>query len=196
MQRIDLCGEGPTDSAIARRLIEHVGAVPGIDYVQLRSPRGKAQLDRRLAGFAVAARHGARLLILRDLDADAPCAGELATRLLPDRPARLLLRILVRSAEAWLMADREGLARALHVAAGAVPAKPEEVAIPKQRLAEIARTSSSRGIRRVSEGTPQQMTGWTMNFVQETWSIERALATGAAPSPSRAITRLRDLARQ
>ena len=94
-----------------------------------------------------------------------------------------------------MMADREGLARALHVTLSAVPAHPEDVVDPKRRLAEAARASSDREVRRVFAGTPQQRAGWTGSFVQEEWSIDRALARGAAPSLSRAVARLRDLAR-
>lgn len=195
MHPIDYIGEGETDAAIARRLIDHVGALPGRNWLDRRGPRGKAALDQRLGGFAETSRHGARILILRDLDDDAPCAGDLVMRLLPDRPRGLLLRIAVRSIESWLMADREGLAQAMHIRPALITAKPERLPNPKASLIELAKKSRDRHTRNVFSGTWQQRAGWLMEFAEEHWNVARATDSGAAPSLQRAIARIGALAR-
>lgn len=70
--------EGSTDSAVAERLLAHVGLTMGDVY----GFRGKSQNDRRLPDYNNAARF-ARWFVLRDLDDDAPCAPELVRALLP-----------------------------------------------------------------------------------------------------------------
>jgi hypothetical protein len=192
---IDYIGEGETDAAVARRLIEHVGAPLGRNWLDRRGPRGKQALDRRLGGFANTARHGARVLILRDLDDDAPCAGDLVGQLLPKRPDTLLLRIAIRSVEAWLMADRTGFAAAMRIRMGLIAEKQESLLHPKATLIELGRKSKDRHIRDVFSGSWQQQAGWLIDFVEDHWSVTRAAESGAAPSLRRAIARLRDLAK-
>ena len=189
---IDFCGEGSLDAVLARRLIAHVGGVCGHDYVDRAAPRGKQALDRRMRGFLIAARHGARLLVLRDLDEDALCAGQLVERLLPERHPRLCVRIVVRAAEAWLMADRQGIAAALRVPVSRVPAMPEAVPSPKARLVELAGHSSDAETRRIFAGGAQKRAAWVAEFIDERWDIRRAASV--APSLERALLRLRTLA--
>jgi hypothetical protein len=187
---IDFLGEGPTDATVIRRLIAHVGGLAGQDFTSRRAPRGKDQLDRRLPGIEIAARHGSRVFVLRDLDKDAACPGELVARLLPGRPASLLLRVAVRSVDAWLMADRPGIASALDVTRSAVPPHPETIADAKGALRDLARQSRDRATREIAFESPQAFAGLLESFAAETWRIERALESGAAPSLRRAIERL------
>jgi hypothetical protein len=193
--RIDYFGEGETDTTVARRLIEHVRAEPGRNWLDRRAPRGKQALDRRLPGFAVAATHGGRILILRDFDSEAGCVGELVARLLPCRPTMLLLRIAVRAVEAWMMADRKGLADALRVTESTIPHEPEKLVQPKVAMLLLGRASRSRAVRDVFHGSWQEQAGWLIEFAEEHWSVARACASGAAPSLTRAVDRVATLAR-
>src|SRR5687768_6887812 len=118
--------EGPGDAAIAMRLLRHVG------HGLARPPiikGGKHQLDQRLSGYNAAAAISP-WFVLRDLDHDAPCAGALRTQLLPAQHPGMILRIAVRMAETWLLADRAGLARYLGVPIAQVPSEPEKLARP------------------------------------------------------------------
>ncbi|WP_230166305.1 hypothetical protein [Roseomonas sp. CECT 9278] len=154
--------------------------------------RGKDALDRRLPGFAVAARHGRKLLVLRDLDAET-CPPALLQRLMAAPVTRLCLRIAVRTAEAWLMADRSGIAGALGVAISTIPRDPEADPTPKQRLRRIAEGARNRSVRAAFAGSDQQAQAWVADFIQTRWSPERGRAL--APSLDKALLRLAALAR-
>lgn len=196
---IAYCGEGRTDAAVARRLIEAVGAVPGTDYLTARRRRGKDALDGRLRGFNILAR-SVPVLVLRDLDRDAACAGKLVAALLPERESLLLLRVAVRSVESWLMADREALAGAMHIRASALPQHPEEEQDPKRLLAHLLRDCRDRTLRRRLglDGRvglqPQLVAAELSDFAANRWDPARAAASGRAPSLARSLARLRGLA--
>lgn len=193
--RIDYCGEGPLDGVLARRLIAHAGGIPGIDYISPRKARGVRALDPRIPGLRIAAQHGQRLLVLRDLDQDAPCAGALVTRLHPTPQAGFCLRIAVRAAEAWLLADRDGIANALEVSRRWVPMAPEQLDHPKSSLWEIARKSNNADIRRAFAGGFQARSAWVAEFISENWNIARAVKAHSAPSLNKALLRIRSLVR-
>lgn len=188
--------EGPTDRAMARRLIRAAGGMPGADFAQRRrAAPGKDRLDHRLAAFNAAARF-APWLILRD--GDGECAAELKARLLP-RPAPLmLLRIVVPSLEAWLLADREAFADLLGIAPAVVPSSPEQDADPEQTVLALANRSRSRDLRR--DFLPADRSGRRIGpgyssrlieFIDGPWEPDRAARS--APSLRRALARLREL---
>jgi hypothetical protein len=134
--------EGLLDEAVVKRLITHVGGRPGPIY----GKSGKTQLLRRLEGYNQAARF-APWAILVDLDQDAECAPPFRTTCLAEPAPNLCFRIAVREVEAWLLADRERLARFLAVPQRAVPFDPEAVASPKDAMAQLALRSRRRDIR-------------------------------------------------
>jgi hypothetical protein len=134
--------EGTIDDAVARRLISHVGGSLGPVYGR----NGKARLLPHAGGYNEAAKLGP-WLVLVDLNSDDICAPLARLRWLPAPANRICFRIVVREIEAWLMADRASLARFLSVPSSVVPAEPEAVDDPKERMVEIARRSRSRHVR-------------------------------------------------
>ncbi|MBK8978723.1 MAG: hypothetical protein IPM29_22725 [Planctomycetes bacterium] len=138
---VNIVVEGPTDEAVARRLLDDAGLL--VDRVF--GGRGKSNLDARLAGFAKAARRSP-WFVLRDLDQDADCAPTLVARLVPVRPVLLSVRIAVRELEAWLLADRERAASWLGVSVSLVPRDPDSEPNPKSTLLNLARRSKHRAI--------------------------------------------------
>lgn len=197
---VDYLGEGASDEVIARRLISLAGYNPGRSYN--RGVSGKHQLDRRIAGLNAGAAFGPPVLVLRDKDEDAACAGDLVAKLLPNRQPRLLLRICVSAAEAWLMADRQAYARYCGVAVRRVPAEPEKLPRPKDVLlgwidAHAASRAGPFMLDYRRRGVPdwRSLGIWHSGFAEMDWNPERAAASGAAPSLKRAIQRLRELAR-
>jgi hypothetical protein len=134
--------EGPTDEAIASKLIAHVGARAG----PVHGKQGKPHLKRQVSSYNHAARH-APWLILVDLDRDADCALALRQTWLPNPAPSLCLRFVVRAVEAWLIADAEMLAEFLGVAQRKLDEQPELLADPKAAMVNLARASRRRDIR-------------------------------------------------
>src|SRR3972149_1471008 len=134
--------EGNVDEEVVRRLIEHVGGTPGPVYGR----NGKDHLRQRIANYNQAARLSP-WGVLVDLDHDADWAPPLRTAWLPALSPHMCLRVAVRQVEAWLLADRERLAKFLSVSTSRIPHNPESVEHPKNTLVEIARYSRRRDIR-------------------------------------------------
>ena len=138
--------EGTLDEAIVRRLLEHSRLNPGTVYGRM----GKPQVRLNIASYAQAARHHAWFVLI-DLDDEAPCAGELVARWLPDCPPTMAFRVAVREVEAWLLGDRINLARFLSVSRDIIPRDPDDLPDPKSTLLAISRRSRTRALR---EGLP------------------------------------------
>jgi hypothetical protein len=134
--------EGVVDEVVMRRLGDLVGRPLETVYVT----EGAGNLFRRLPGFNAAAAR-APWFVLADLDTVA-CAPELIRSRLPAPNAQMVFRVAVREIEAWLMADRQMLARFLSVALSRLPLDPDAVENPKQTLVNIARRSRRGDIRR------------------------------------------------
>ncbi|NMC21518.1 MAG: hypothetical protein GYA33_13985 [Thermogutta sp.] len=184
---INAAVEGPTDEAVAVRLIHHVGAKAGTVY----GKKGKPHLHARVSGFNRAARH-APWLVLVDLDQDAQCAPPLKTAWLPDPAPQLCFRIAVRAVESWLLADAERIAEFMAVARSRVPANPEGLPDPKVELVNLARRSRRKDIRedmvpREDSGRPvgPAYTSRLIEFVEQYWRPTEAAKR--ADSLARAI---------
>lgn len=132
--------EGDADEPLARAILLHCSQ----ECLQVRILNGKANLDQRLGSYLAAAGKSP-WLIVRDLDHDADCAPTLLARLAP-RGDRGPLRIAVRSAEAWLLADAERAAHWLGIARTKIPADVDALPDPKQTLINLARASRRREI--------------------------------------------------
>lgn len=188
--------EGPTDGAVAARLLAHVGLAAGPVHIC----GGKHKLDLRLTGFSHAARH-APWFVLRDLDRDAACAPELlATRQFQARE-QLCFRIAMRAVEAWLLSDANGMAQFLHVGVGRVSSAPDTLLDPKAELVRLAGLSRRRDLRldlTPAAGTSARVgpayTARIIELASGIWDPERAMAN--SPSLVRclqALGKLRDL---
>jgi len=134
--------EGLVDEAVLRRLVREAGAVVGPVY----GKSGKADLLKKTAGYNLAARLGP-WIVLVDLDRHADCAPPALGDWLPQPEPLMCFRVVVREIEAWLMADRERLARFLGVSLLRIPAKPEEIDSPKELLVALANSSRRRYIK-------------------------------------------------
>jgi hypothetical protein len=134
--------EGDVDEAVVRCLIEHIQAKTRAVYGR----NGKSHLQRRLSGYNQAARFSP-WIVLVDLDHDAECAPPFRNLWLPDPSQYMCFRVAVHAVEAWLMADRERLARFLAVNVARIPENVEAVHHPKPAMVEIAKHSRRREIR-------------------------------------------------
>lgn len=134
--------EGLADEAVFRRLVEHIGAMPG----PVHGKNGKHFLRQRLNGYNQAA-HRAPWVVLVDLNHDADCAPPLRSSWLPRPAPNICFRVAVREIEAWLLADRDRFSAFFSIAASRIPANPEAEPEPKRRVVELARWSRRRAIR-------------------------------------------------
>ncbi len=186
--------EGPTDEAIACKLITHVGARAG----PVHGKQGKPHLRQHVSGYNHAAQH-APWLILVDLDHDADCAPPLRQVWLPQPAPSLCLRFVVRAVEAWLIADAQMLSEFLGVAQRKIPAQPESLPDPKGAMVNLARASRRRDIRQ--DMVPRQGSGRAVGpayssrlveFVGGSWRPD--VAATQADSLDRTLRCLRRLA--
>ena len=97
-------------------------------------------------GYNNAGRHRP-WIVLVDLDQDADCAPNLCRSWIPQKSPKLCFRVAVRQVEAWLLSDRESIARFLSVPVSRVPTDPESQINPKQTMVNLAAASKRKTIR-------------------------------------------------
>lgn len=196
MTPVGLAAEGPTDIAALRKLLEMAGLQPGPVYMgDGTARRGKHNLDARIGNYAKAARIGTPIAILRDLDDDAPCAGDLVRKLAREWPRLLFFRIAIVELEAWLVAERDAFAKHIGVSAGHLPREPEKAGRIRPTILCAATHSKIRDVR---DGFPPaegsglafgpEYVPYLTRFIRDIWSPTRA--AGNAPSLARALVRL------
>jgi hypothetical protein len=134
--------EGLVDETVIKSLIREAGAITG----QVYGKRGKAFLRESIGGYNNSARFRP-WVVLVDLDQDAPCAPQLCQNWLAAKAAKLCFRVAVRAVEAWLLADRESIAKFLSVSPSRIPIDPESESNPKQLMVDLAARSKRRSIR-------------------------------------------------
>ncbi len=185
--------EGPTDEAVAQRLVSHVGANMGAVF----GKQGKPNLRLKLSGYNNAARYDP-WFILMDLDRDADCVPSILSSWLPDPAPMICFRVAVREVEAWLMADGESLADFLGISITKIPNRPEVLDEPKTALVNLARSSRRRAIRddmvpRAGSGrsTGPAYTSRLIEFASRSWRPD--VAAQNSDSLARAIKGLYDL---
>jgi len=172
----DIVVEGDLDKAVLERILIKLGIEVGRRYVL----QGKDNIKRNLLQYNHAARYG-NWVVLVDLNQDAECPPLLLSKWLPNRNPSLQLRVAVPEVEAWLLADRRGMARFLKVPEQRLPLMPEREVDPKRTLINIARHSRNRSIREdivpAVGSTARQGKGYTsrlIDFVVNYWNPERA----------------------
>jgi len=189
-RRVVLAAEDEVSMAILLRLVEAAGHLQ-VDRRQLA--RGFGQLKAGIEKFKAASRVLPHI-VLTDLDRH-PCVPALFAAWKVGRvPEGMLLRVAVREVEAWLLADREGMAELLGVPVGKLPEHPEYESDPKQRLVNIARRSRTRLAKElVPEPGSVAPIGPGYNarlcmFVRDAWNLDAARRH--APSLERAWQRI------
>ena len=191
---ITLAVEGMVDAAVAGRVCDHLGLIPGPVY----GNRGKNNLDKRLAGFNNAARL-APWLVLRDLDHDADCGPDLVRQILPDPAERMVLRVVVREVESWLLGDSERFSAYFAVPKAIIPSQPEELDDPKAEVIRLIQRSRRKAIRADMLPIPHgaravgpSYASRMAEFAETTWRPD--VAAMRCDSLRRCIQRLREWA--
>lgn len=188
---VTLAAEGIIDFAILRRLTRDAGLIPGNEY----GGKGKNNFDASLKGYNKAAAF-VPWLAARDMDQDAICPNDLISRLLPEPSKLMRFRIVVRSAEAWLLADRKHFGDKFRIALKNIPDKPEELDHPKIAMLTALAKSSSKNVRNDMVRPPKsigpQYNTVLREFAESEWNPEKA--GKSAPSLARARKRLTEFA--
>jgi hypothetical protein len=185
--------EGPSDEGAVRAIIRESGH----DLARILGRRGRTYIEKNLKGFNEAARVSPWFVLI-DLDNAGKCPGDLRAELIKQQHDQLIFRIAVVELEAWLLADREKVARFLSVSEALIPPSPETLAYPKEHLIGIARRSRSRTVREglvPREGSGSQVgreyVSMINEFSERSWRADVAAET--APSLRRCMERLRSL---
>jgi len=184
---VECAVEGELDAAVARRLAQACG----LHVLRLHGRQGKPRLLRRLSNYNDAARHTGWIVLI-DLDRDFDCVAEARHAWLPNANNQMCFRIARRAVEAWLLADRRGIAKRLGLSVDLIPKDPDNELDPKETMLTLARRSSSRLVR---EGwLPQANSGrregpvYTSDlaeFVRDRWDL--VTASGHSQSLNKAI---------
>lgn len=192
---VDILVEGLLDEAVARSLLRHCGHTPGVSF----GKRGIDHLRTRMQGFNVRASYGNPILTLVDfMDTGYDCPPGVLSGWLPDRSPRLLLRVVVREIESWLLADRDGIAALLGISPTLIPHTPETLTDPKRELVNLARRTRRKTLRSalvpaqgISAVVGPEYVAVMGKFAAQQWDIDGAARS--APSLARAIARLTSL---
>lgn len=141
---------------------------------------GYGYLKRNINGFNNAAK-GIPFLVGTDLDQYECPPVLIADWLYAPKHPNLLIRVAVREAEAWVLADRDGFAKFLGIRAVLIPPDVEALPNPKETLIGLARRSKRKNLRDdlcPRAGTTSRIgpnyNGQLAHFVSETWNPHAA----------------------
>ena len=197
MRQIALVGEESLCCALGSRLVAH--ALPG--WTLATEPidtKGVTTLIAHLPRYAGITRHGPAVLCIADTDNACP-VDWLRNHLPKSASRRFLLRLAVREAESWLLADRQAMTAHFRVPVARLPNSPDACDDPKQILLDLLNQFAPASLRRdmvvSTAGQPGRGSGYNAGlrqFVREVWQPERA--AGQSASLRRAMARLSELA--
>jgi len=190
---IDIVFEDRLSEAVIDKLLT---LAPVELAVNRRFPaRGSGYIRKRIAMYNRVAEFQAYFVLA---DADTPeCPKRVLESWLPEpRHRNCLFRLAVPTVEAWLVADREGIAAFLGISVANVTKGPDSLVDAKQHLLALAARSRSRRLREdllpPVNGTARQGPSYNpamIGFVKRHWHIESACAN--SQSLARAVRHVR-----
>lgn len=193
MQReIQLVVEDELSGTVLRKIVEQSGNELSVYSVLIT--RGFGNIKNRIQQFLNASR-AIPHIVLTDLDQMDCAPGLMKDWGVGLTNQELLFRVAVREVEAWLIADREGMATYLNLPVTKIPLHPELEVDPKQTLLNLVRRCKKK--RLVDEIVPQAGSSASIGplynsrlgeFVRDYWSIERAVIN--SDSLFRAVKRI------
>lgn len=199
MTEIYIATEDLLSEAVAGQIVADVGI--GLRVAVKIGGKGSGYLKRKLPEFNELAR-SIPVLLLTDLD-----RGKCPPSLISDWCGNkrlvdgMVLRVVVREIEAWLLADRDGFAKFCGAPINKVPITPERLDDPKAELLNLVRRYGSRSLkddvlpaRGSSAPIGLGYNSALISFVRETWSVTKAVEN--ADSLNRACLRLRELGKK
>lgn len=194
MNKLTIIGEDALCCALAERMVDAL--LPDWVVSDPIDTRGVTKLVANFPRYFDFAQYQPVLCVA---DTDGKCPKELLERWrLSAAPSRFILRLAVREAESWAMADREAFAGHFKVALNKIPFRVDDLADPKQHVLNLIARSSVRQFRdemisQVERARPGL--GYNLHlqdFVKRAWRCVDAQAHSA--SLQRASKRLLQLA--
>ncbi|MVT36834.1 hypothetical protein GO497_03330 [Acidovorax citrulli] len=190
------CGEDELCCSIAEVLVDKTGK--GFRVYQRTVAGGAGQFKKKIPAMNQVASNVMPVLMVADAD-QAPSPAEQIRMWLPAKPSdRLCLRLAVREAEAWVLADNVGFSEFAMVSKDIFPISPENELDPKGKLLSIIRRSKRRELREEMLPAKGSMSviglGYNIHivdFVKNYWNIDRA--TARSPSLGKAFLRLNSM---
>lgn len=168
--------EGDLDEVVLRKILDLLN----LQVEHAYGKKGKDNLRLNISRYNKAAII-TKWVVLVDLNQEAECPPPFVSSWLPHKNPNLQLRVAVRAIEAWLLADRNEIARFLKVKLSKIPQFPENETNPKMTLINIARHSRSKKIREdmvpKAHRSARQGPGYTSRLIEFSalfWDPRRA----------------------
>lgn len=141
---LNLAVEDPLTESLFAKILQTIPTEYATRTIYNRG--GYGYLRQNINGFNNAAK-GIPFLVGTDLDRYECPAALIGEWLIRPRHDNLLIRVAVREAEAWVLADRANFADFLGIRIGLMPDEVEAIADPKRELINLARRARSRELR-------------------------------------------------
>ncbi len=175
--KIVIAAEDILSIEVAKKLLAKNGHFNVIKEI---NTHGFGNLRKNIRAYHNIAYKGIPSIVLTDLDI-GNCAPELIHDWLGVEPHnKLLFRVAVREIEAWLLADRKGIAEFMGVKIGKIAYFPEKLDDPKQELIKLARSGKKlikKELVPPQNSTAQIGMGYNATltkFIQLFWDADRA----------------------
>jgi hypothetical protein len=164
--------------SLALKILSSIGTSYAARPIYTRG--GHGYLKRRIDSFNKAAK-GTPFFLGTDLDQYQCAAVLIADWLKVPKHPNLLIRVAVREAEAWVLADRENFSKFLGIRMAEVPEDVESLSDPKAQLIALARKSKRKNVRddicprdgSIAKIGPNY-NGQLGRFVSQTWNPNTA----------------------
>lgn len=191
-QGVVLVVEDALSDVVMRKILRVAGRHLAVDR-SIRT-QGSGNMRRDIPKFRSAS-HKLPHIVVADLDR-LPCAPALREQWrMTQVPDTMLFSVAVRETEAWLLADREGIAGMLGVSQNRIAQWPELEDDPKRALVNLARRCRNRTLRDElvpAPGSVNQVgpvfTARMSQFAADSWDVRRA--RDASPSLARTLERI------
>lgn len=145
MKYLNCVYEDELTSSVIKRLINEFSSQ--ISIAQEINAHGFGKIKRDILKYNNAAKQ-TPFFVITDLD-----KKECAVTLIRDwfgnnqKETNLIFRVAVREIDAWILADKKGIAKALHISPDIILSDPEKIEDPKGFLMQISKKSKNREIR-------------------------------------------------
>jgi hypothetical protein len=187
-----LATEDIISNALAKKILSTIHQ--DVEFVSDLGLKGNTKLKQNMKKYCDLARQYP-VLLLTDLD-HLPCAPALKNNWCQELeiPKNFIFRIVVREAEAWLMAHREAFSHFSGVSKGKIPLKIEDLKSPKEQMLSLIKNHGNRAAKEIlpRKGSTAKVSltynNTLVHFVEEFWNPNQAAIY--SPSLKKTIDRL------